>query len=561
LLDADVVDGSVRPFRGVSSVSSSHPRYRYQNGKGTRSLVELDGRWYWSDNDTGELGSTLGFFGVEPPQEKPGVVPTGKGNRFVGEYQYAITYETKEGRFESAAFPISADLTSFTTIVDTAREEVTVDFDADVEPFSATHRYRNDRHYGYEADALVRFNGRTYKCLQNWAFKSKFGPMSETPESAEDYWDDVSTETIKSVGVDLMELTIPQPSSNDIGRINIWRTVAGGGQLYEIGYVIPGEGSFSDTVPDSEAVLGRALSLIPAFPPVYQLSGEAYTKVGGKYLTVVDGVGYLAVGNKVYASEQNNLHAWNVQNFWIYDATVTAIIAEDRGVLVCTRNQTYHLVGSKPATATNRWIPEYQGCPNWRLASHVGNRPTWLSLDGICDFGYIPDINVERLTVRTEDKHSFDSPDSYRFAVVANDVFWLFGETGATCIDFRRQLVIYQRSVVAEFGWYDEEQDVLHVVNQGQVYQVDAGAVLEAEYVSPEILHPGVRSLKRVNFDSESGCSFEILVDGETKHTGSVTSAGYRKTRVAPGLSGSRFAIKVKTTGEVRAIEAEFTRI
>jgi hypothetical protein len=88
----------------------------YQDGK--RSLLKFGGVFYWSDNETGELNSSLGYLGVPTPLNKGTVTAGPAGGRFVtGEvYKYFYTYRTTEG-FRSSPFSIS-DVSEFTVTSD-----------------------------------------------------------------------------------------------------------------------------------------------------------------------------------------------------------------------------------------------------------------------------------------------------------------------------------------------------------------------------------------------------------------------------------------------------------
>ena len=189
----------------------------------------------------------------------------------------------------------------------------------------------------------------------------------------------------------------------------------------------------------------------------------------------------------------------------------------------------------------------------------MNSQPVWISLDGLCVFGYVPDINIERLSVETEGKHDFGSPSNYRFAVVANNVFWLFGEDGATCIDFRRDLIIYNRTIFADYGWYDESLDKLYIVLNGTINEIDAGEIKPAQYMSPEIALGKTGTIKRINFDADGEVSFQVFVDGVGRFKATSRGRGHRQVRVSAGLTGSRFSIQTSVDSELRSIQAEIT--
>jgi hypothetical protein len=78
----------------------------YQDGK--RSLVKFGGVFYWSDNETGELNSSLGYLGIPTPVKLATVSDGAAGGRFASgdNYKYFYTYRTAEG-FRSAPASIT----------------------------------------------------------------------------------------------------------------------------------------------------------------------------------------------------------------------------------------------------------------------------------------------------------------------------------------------------------------------------------------------------------------------------------------------------------------------
>jgi hypothetical protein len=81
---------------------------------GNRSLLKFGGQFYWSDNVTGELNSSLGYMGVPTPLSKATVVRGVDGGRFMvsERFKYFYTYKTAEG-FRSSPFS-TTDTSDFT---------------------------------------------------------------------------------------------------------------------------------------------------------------------------------------------------------------------------------------------------------------------------------------------------------------------------------------------------------------------------------------------------------------------------------------------------------------
>jgi hypothetical protein len=264
----------------------------------------------------------------------------------------------------------------------------------------------------------------------------------------------------------------------------------------------------------------------------------------------------------VYLSQQDNPHGWDPTRFLEFEDTVTGIAAEDRGVLVFTKNRTYHVTGTTLADINRRWVPNYQGCPNWRTISYLYDTPVWLSYDGLTKFGYEPNISVERIAVLTEKVYEW--PENVVFSVVANDIYYAFtSDNKAICMDFRRDGVIYERSLSAQEAVYDEDNDRLLISDSGQIKVVGDGDPLEYTYVSPD-LNFGTAEPKRLRciyLNASDDIEVTAYVDGEKRFTGTSKGSKDRRMFFAPGLVGDFFRIGFRGKGEVRRASIEYSKM
>jgi len=574
LTDADVVDGSLRPFNDTTNTDESHPYFDRQNSSGTRSIVKWQGRYYWSDNDTGDLGSDLGYVGIAPPNTKATLGFKERGNRFVGVYQYLFTFETEQG-FESAYNAL--DSVSLRSTIDTSIEERTLVPQLDVDEFSPNH-YKHYKRNGYESGDIVNYQGRTWQAKgdiygeageRNSGSFPRYQVLREWQYPGGDdgrYWEDITAVSVTILGSQSIQLSnIPQPATGEpIKYINIYRTIGDGGTFYFVDRVNPGATGYLDSQDDAQISLNRTLDISSLnYQPLFVETGDqTWTQVGGKYLTVEDGTFYLAYKDRVYLSAQDNPHGWDPGRFLEFEDTVTGIAAEDRGVLVFTKNRSYHVTGTTLQDITRRWVPNFQGCPNWRTISYLFDMPIWLSYDGLTKFGYEPNLSVERITVVTEKVFSW--PESIKFSVVANDIYYAFTEDGrAICMDFRRDGVIYERSLDADMAVYDEDNDRLLIKKNDQVKIVNQGNLLSYNYVSPDMNFGTAqpKRLRSIYIDATDDIEISAYVDGEKKFT--ATSSGTRDRRMyfAPGLVGDYFRLGFSGTGEVKRASIEYSNM
>ena len=576
LVDADVVDGSVRPFSASVNSDTTNDYFNRQTHTGSRSIVKWSGSYYWSDNDTGTLGSDLGYVGIDPPAGLATLEAKERGNRFAGVYQYLFTFETANG-FESAYNPIED--VSLRSSINTAIEERTLVPATDIDEFNPSH-YKHRKRRGYEEGDMVNYNGLTYRAKSGFAGEKTEGAgqaASNAPRyrkiatwqypgaDSGRHWEDITGEVVTILGAQsILVSDIPQPATGSpVVRTNIFRTIADGGTFYFVDSV-KGSTTYLDHNDDVKISLNRTLDLGALnFPPISVETGdEDWTTVGGKYLTVEDGTFYLAYGDRVYLSAQDNPHGWDPARFLEFDDTVTGIAAEDRGVLVFTNNRTYHVTGTKLSDVVRRWVPNYQGCPNWRTISYLFDVPIWMSNDGLTKFGYEPNISVERISVLSEKIHTFSK--LVTFAVVANDIYYAFRSDGkCTCVDFRRGGIIYERSLDADDAVYDGDNDRLLIKKGGQVKIVDDGDPLTYEYVSGD-LNFGTAEPKRlrsVYINASDDTTVTAHVDGELKFTSTSKGTKDRRLYFTPGLVGDYFRIGFSGTGEVRRASIEYNNV
>lgn len=579
VLDADIVDGSLRPFRGMTKVSYDGPRLSYQNDAGTRSLEKWGDHWYWSDNDTGEIGSSIGYVGVSGPSTAAVAIPQVEGSLFKGDYRYLFTFETRHG-YESSFIADSLEVEEGTLHV-RASQDVKIIADA-AEPFSRKGTGLGAvyyKHYGYPAGTIVEYKERQYQATHTFLAENVNGnhnryqklgdhQLPDAPLTGSEYWLDLGDKvSIEVVGYERILLRrIPQPQvGSAVAKINVYRTTSNGANYYLAESLSVGTVEYIDTVPDSALVNKRVLSPSYVLPPLYVETGSGLAKKGARYLTEQNATFYLAYENRVYLSEPGNPHSWNPNHYVELNDTVTALAREDRGVVAMTLNRTYHITGTTVSDIAARWIPNFQGCPNWRTVNYIHDVPVWLSNDGITVFGYEPNVNVERIQVLTETKHSF--PDDVTHGAVANDIYYLFRPGGtAVCVDFRRELAIYERTLPSDFALADPDADRLLLRSRGQIYEINSGAPLTWTWRSAEmslanrnVSTDEKKKIRSIYVNADSDFTLRVFADGQERlHVLEKLSARQSRRIYTRGIFCHHLTLEIECSGEVRHVSIEY---
>jgi len=346
LLDADVTDGAISSFNSTRITDTNNPFLTNQNSNGTRSLIRWDNQFYFSDNETQELNSTLGFMGIDPPLGIPSLNAINIGNLFSGEFKYTVTFLTDDG-FESSPFQPD-DLTQTANIQ--TRIENTIMVTADFPEFSRWHIFRadsNGNHYGYHAGEKVTYQGRNWEARVDVRTTRRFPlPPENFPGVNLALWRDVTEIQITATGFDrIIVSNLPTSTLSAVTKLNIYRTIADGSTYFLLATIEKDTNTYEDSTSDQSLLLNKQLNLSQLnFPPIFRSITGTFRRVGGRFLTEVDGVFFLANDDRVYFSRQSDPHSWDPNNFVKFDDVITAIAKEEDGVLVFTENRTYQLL-------------------------------------------------------------------------------------------------------------------------------------------------------------------------------------------------------------------------
>ena len=606
ILDAEIVSGSVKSVPVPKDIATPPmPEVSY-NPDGNRSLTKFGEEYYWSDNSTGEVSSSLGYMGIIPPESPPKFYKRNLGDRLTGVMKWACVFLTEEG-FISA--PASSQSEVFFTTIDATSQNDAAKI-SDLPYFNrrnihtvhySPHRtYRTHKYtqpypspaYGYLAGAIVQYKGKAYKCTADifnppsdgsdeimyrgkltkskvWKWKTPASPIN-APETVPSYnspWKELTDDLSVATGSDSIVLELPHSTEASVSDIMILRAPSvDSNSFYEVATVPHGTKYFADTIDNKMLIAtGREVYLFNYPPPINENpeAGE-----GGRYLTTVNEMFYLAVGNRVYFSEQSNPHAWDPLKFIVFDDEVTAIVPTQASVIVFPHNRRFFVSGSTFADLVKVQLPTLQGCPNWRTATTVGNHIVWQSNDGVAVFGKQPEIEGDQGQLLTADRYNFGGIAN--FAVSANEVYYLFFDDHVVAIDFKHNFTITKRNLPwYSASVYDENGDRLYLLSPYGVWQEDAaGDDATWSYTSPR-LEPAPdkneetrlpKKLRRLWIDADNDVDMTVFVDGEERWSKVIKKRARRdlSTYFKAGLIGQDVQFQLSSKGTMRSFTVDF---
>jgi hypothetical protein len=597
VVDATVSNGSIVPLPGAATSIVPKSDFTLYNPTGQRSLARFGKTIFWSDNATGELSSSLGYMGVPAPSAHVHFEDGFRGDRFEGMYQYAFAFRSREGFLSATAPPGSPRSVSFSA----DRETVSLQ-SQDATPYRTSqqvpriiavlstneHQYQpRTFRYGYRAGTVVSDRGRYYKAKQDiwnitvtptkWGWNPrKNGVLEQSHPLSPDqrppnlkYWQDITLFTTNVGGLDKINIkNLPVSTDSFIGNVVILRTLRDAGVFYVVGEVPNGTTSFADSVSDETLMLSESIDMTKGNEPLYTSVGQdVATLTGGKYLTELIETFYLAAGAQLFVSEQSNPHSWDPLKYLQFDEEITALVAGNASVIVFTLNKRYVVTGTNFADLARIELPTRQGCPNWRTVASLGNNLVWQSNDGIVTFGKQPELEGDRTTLVTADRYVFDGVAN--FAVVANDVYYLFYDDHAVAIDFKHGMNITRLALTGyRWAWWDENNDRLHLLSSGGGWEDIAGGPGQRwTYVTPRMhLTEGRQplQLRRLYIDADEDVYVEVILDGKAAWSKTLTRRHRRRdlqSYVARGLIGTDVQLQLRSKGTMRSITIDFRQL
>jgi hypothetical protein len=235
------------------------------------------------------------------------------------------------------------------------------------------------------------------------------------------------------------------------------------------------------------------------------------TRTGGKYLTELNETFYLAYEDRLFLSKQSDPHTWNPLHNMRFEGIITGIAKLDDSLIIFVGNGSTWIVTGTIAdnNIAKRQIPTTQGCPNWATIAYANSTPLWQSDDGICGIIRRPLGQGWNIEVITKGRYVFDSQAN--FALTHKDTYYLFFNDHCVIFDTGRNL-IYRRSITADYGFNDNINGILYLVEDGSFFSIDTGNSLSVDYKSPsfglnDLTEPKSADMLRVNADDNVTCS------------------------------------------------------
>jgi len=280
------------------------------NQDGNRSIVRFGGEYYFSDNETSELSSTLGFIGITPPTSALGVLLGPPGDRFTGNLKYLFIYATADGH-RSAPF-LPGQPFSFVVEVDTLlevartvsefeapdwKEYLKDNFKGKLLPTIDVSKPRDDRvvppgPQTINIGLLVSWEDAFWRLkvsidllnVSRTLGTTSINRIAESewqPGGSKGIWENITLAAELSFkGREYITVgPFPSPTEAAVDRVLVFRTLQNQDTYFLNRVVIlDQETTYEDRLTDAELASREQLEVVNAFPPIQINTG----RVGGK---------------------------------------------------------------------------------------------------------------------------------------------------------------------------------------------------------------------------------------------------------------------------------------
>ena len=597
LINSDTDSGILVPVKPLTKTSSPGIPF-LDRQDGTKSIVRFGDDFFESNNDTGELTSTAGFFGITPPESRLEVSPGDVGDRFEGEYKYFYVFDDGEGNVSSPG--ITNDLDSGVTSINVTLTKTTTLVQSNFPAFEATYPFGVGNKFSttapvsvfsprrhvvviqYRAPSYVNHNGRSWRLryfmkifLDGVSAPNDGGPDFHTipehyqPGGSGNYWEDVTSGTINVNGLESIKLNgFSKPVEPGVKFIRIYRTIAGGTAFFLIDKIDKDSASYTDLKNDNEIINNETYNDKRRFtlPPVYKSVRGRMEKVGAKYLTEVNERYWVASGDTLFHSLQSDPHSWDPLHALKLDGEITGIAKYQDGLIVFIGNGNPYLVRGdfEFGTISKQQIPNTIGCPNWATIAYAGDTPIWQSFDGIATILSRPDGQGPAVSIISTGRYQFDSIANS--AVSHKNKYYLFFDDKTVVLDLLRNK-FYELSVTADFGFGSNLNGTLYLSKDGELLsdEINPDAVsLEQVYKSP-IISPAdndvLKNFKLLSISGEGRIVYSVWLDRQLVLEDKVIEfekPGNRDIKL-PSKDSYNIQIELKSTGLIYFYAIEFT--
>ena len=524
LTNADVAGKNLQPINGPGTTAYTSPTELGHYGSATRSVVQWLDKYYWTDNVAGTYGGSPAAPGITPPAQTLMPLVMLSGTRFQGIVRYCMTFETTDG-WESApgtTYPYFGQLD--------------------------TRRPNSPNNYDWQTATVYKIGDKVTDNTEGWVcvtgHTSSAATQPASGSSGPGYW---TADPVVNVGADTIQVYgLPTWTASNIAKRHLYRTQVDGAAFYWVATIDDNTTTvYADSLADDDLLLRDPLETLNWLPP----------PAGGKYLNEKGGIFFVAVGDRVYYSQQSNPHAWSPLDWIGFDATITGTSKDTEAALIFTANRLYRVTGTSRSDISKKEKPGQQGCPNWRTLATVSNTPLWTSNDGICGW------NGDTIELLTKTRYSIEFTPTH--AVSANDVYYLFHAAGCAVLDFRHGNAIYETDIISDYAWYDADRDKLYLQTDSTIAEWGTGAVKTWTYKTGWL--PGeptrLKHFRRLAVDATAAVSVAVYLDGTLK--GAVTTpAGGRHILFLPaGLTGSYIELLFTGTGTLTEWKVEYANL
>lgn len=343
--------------------------------------------------------------------------------------------------------------------------------------------------------------------------------------------------------VALSSMATGPAGAHNIVRKNIYRTNSGSSTT-EYQYVLSVDLAVtdaSDTI-ESEA-LGRVLPSNSWDAPPADLAGLFATPLGTL-------CGFS--GNRFCESEPYLPHAWPVGNQVPLDEDIVAAGAYGNNVLAVTTGAPYISSGSPGARAFERLEMGY-ACVSKRGFVDVGYSCIYPAINGLMMVG-MGGVQLATAGILTqEDWQALNPASIHGYLHDAKYIGFWDNDLSEGFIYDPQTGDFVLHDIPATAGYHNPATGALHIVNNGQIVQWEAGQAKTATWKSKLFVMPAPHNFSCAQVKASSyPVTFKLYADGVLKQTKVVAS--FKPFRLLGGFSADQYAIEVSGTATVTGI-------
>lgn len=258
-----------------------------------------------------------------------------------------------------------------------------------------------------------------------------------------------------------------------------------------------------------------------------------------------------SVGGTLYYSDIAYINSWSPFNFIQFIDVITGIGAVPNGLIVCTKFQSFIVVGNSPESFSRYLLSSSQGCLTHKSMQYTNNMLVWLSTDGVCA------SNGSTIEVISRNKLGKLSLTNPKASYVFDDVYYLSHDNGTHIFDFRFNNTIATLDFSADsFGIRD---DILYFSSNNKLYSITGNIKASMSYRSANLSDGRASELKTYKvvyvkvLDGELDLS--IFIDGQLVVTHHIDTTTREVLIPQEKMNGSFISFLVEGTGSLAELE------